>query len=377
MIIQSTRVWVEERFQALQIEMQQAKIIRILPYGTKEVDVDYQDKRIIPGMIDIHNHGYNGNDCNRATKQWLQEWVEAMPQDGVTATLATTSSAPTEVMLQGMSEIANFMEESHRGTQILGIYSEGPLISVEFRGAQSEENRVTPSVEAYHQFQNACKGKMIYCGIAPEMDQDLAMIQECVKNGVKVALCHTGATFEQCKAARDAGAISFTHTFNGMRGLHHREPGVVGAALRFDDMYAELIGDGVHVNIDVAHILGMAKGKDKLVLITDAVQIKGLTPGVYDMPGRNVTIGEDGVGRLPNGTLAGSSNRMNVMLGKLINQAELPEVIVINAATCNPAKLCGFGHVKGYITENYDADLAVLNDDYSVAQTYIAGEAML
>ena len=161
-----------------------------------------------------------------------------------------------------------------------------------------------------------------------------------------------------------------------MLGLHHREPGTAGAAMFFEDIYAELIADGVHVHPAVASVLGRVKGKDKLILVTDSVSIKGLKPGFYHMKGRDVTVGEDGCGRLPNGKLAGSSNRMNVLVGNLIEMMKLPLATAINAATINPAKRMGFAR-KGLIEAGYDADLCVLNDDYSVAQTWVLGEAML
>ena len=126
----------------------------------------------------------------------------------------------------------------------------------------------------------------------------------------------------------------------------------------------------------VASVLGRVKGKDKLILVTDSVSIKGLKPGFYHMKGRDVTVGEDGCGRLPNGKLAGSSNRMNVLVGNLIEMMKLPLATAINAATINPATRMGFAN-KGLIETGYDADLCVLNDDYSVAQTWVLGEAML
>ena len=144
----------------------------------------------------------------------------------------------------------------------------------------------------------------------------------------------------------------------------------------FEDIYAELIADGVHVHPAVASVLGRVKGKDKLILVTDSVSIKGLKPGFYHMKGRDVTVGEDGCGRLPNGKLAGSSNRMNVLVGNLIEMMKRPLATAINAATINPAKRMGFAR-KGLIEAGYDADLCVLNDDYSVAQTWVLGEAML
>ncbi len=377
MFLKSKRVWLEERFQPMQIRVEGGKITGLLPYDQPADALDYGDLRILPGLIDIHNHGYLGGDSNHATADWLRKWVSYLPSEGVTSLLATTSSAPEDTMLRGMAAIADAIEQHPRGAEILGVYSEGPLISVEFRGAQDEACIVKPTPEKITQYQNACRGRLVYCCIAPEMDEELAATRFCVGQGIRVSLGHTGATFDQCAAARAAGAVSFAHTYNAMRGLHHREPGTLGAAMYFKDMYAELIGDGVHVDFRAANLLARLKGKDRLILVTDSVQIKGLPPGEYHAQDRHVFLGEDGVGRLPNGSIAGSAARMNRLLGNLIDKAGVPEVTAINAATCNPVEMLGLADRKGYIRSGWDADLVVLEDDYAVRQTYCLGEAML
>lgn len=377
MIIQSTRVWYRERFQPLQIEISGGEIVDILEYGEVHGDEDYGDLRIIPGMIDIHNHGYGGLDCNHATKEWLRQWVRYLPSEGVTGILATTSTVPESLILEGMHNIASVMKEAPKGARILGVYSEGPLISSEFRGAQDINNIVKPAIEIIDKYQEASGGNLLYCCIAPEADDNMEVIKYCTSKGIRVAIGHSGATFSQCTLARSAGAKSFAHTFNGMRGLHHREAGVVGAAMYYDDMYAEVIGDGIHVDFNVVNILGKIKGKDKLILVSDSVQIKGLPPGEYRMPGRHVFLGEDGVGRLENGTIAGGTGKMNLLLRNLIEKARLDEATAINAATCNPLRMLGLDKSKGYIEKGYNADLTILADDYSVCQTFVLGEKML
>ncbi|MEA5017858.1 MAG: N-acetylglucosamine-6-phosphate deacetylase [Erysipelotrichaceae bacterium] len=378
MIIQSKRVWFDEAFRPLQLEITKDKITKVMPYNHVSVDKDYGDLRITPGLIDIHNHGFNGNDTNHATEEWLKDWMAYLPTEGVTSTLPTTSSASEENILKGLEAVANVMEQKYRGTNILGVYSEGPFISEKFRGAQDFAFRVIPTLETYEKYQKAARGNLIYVMVAPEeLDEDMTFIRHCVSQGLVVALGHTGASFDIITKARAAGAKIFTHTFNGMLGLHHREPGVVGAAMYYDDMYAEIVGDGVHVNKDVANVLARIKGKDKLITVTDSVQIKGLPPGERQMKDRFVIIGEDGVGRLPNGTLAGSSAKLNMLLKHQIEKAKIDEVTAINSVTCNPAKLLNFGHRKGYLNVNYDADIAVFNDDYTLKQTYVLGEEML
>ncbi|MEA5027103.1 MAG: N-acetylglucosamine-6-phosphate deacetylase [Erysipelotrichaceae bacterium] len=378
MIIQSKRVWFDETFRPLQLEVVNDKITKIMPYNHVKADKDYGDRMITPGLIDIHNHGYNGNDTNHATEEWLKEWMAYLPTEGVTATVPSTSSASQENILKGLQAVANVIDENPKGTKILGIYSEGPFVSDKFHGAQDLQFKVVPTKETYDVYQKAARGHLIYVMVAPEeLDENMTFIRYCVANGTVVALGHTGAKFEVVAKAREAGAKAFTHTFNGMLGLHHREPGTVGAAMYFDDMFAEIIGDGVHVNKVVANILAKVKGKDKLITVTDSVQIKGLPAGERQMKDRFVIIGEDGVGRLPDGTLAGSSAKLNMLLKHQIESAGISVVTAINSVTCNPALLLNFGHKKGYLRVGYDADLAVFNDDYTLKQTYVMGEEML
>ena len=378
MIIQSRNVYYDEMLRPLQIEISGDKITKIMPYGTCKPDRDYGENWIVPGLIDIHNHGYNGSDANHATPEFIREWMKYLPREGVTSTLPTTSSAPRATMLKGMEAIAQVIEEGHEGANILGIHSEGPFISEQFRGAQDPANLVIPTEDEIKTYQKACNGHLILVMLAPEMLKgDMSVVKYCVANGIKVTCGHTGATFEDITMAREAGAVSFTHTYNGMRGLHHREPGVVGAAMYYDDMYAELIGDGVHVSFPSANILAKAKGPHKLISVTDSVYFKGLPVGEYEVEGQKRYVCEDGVGRLANGTICGSANRLNVILGREITKANIPYQTAINSCTCNPANMLGFGNVKGYIRENYDADITVLDSEFNPVQTYVMGGEML
>lgn len=377
MIIQSRNVYVDEKFRKAQLEISDGKICRILPYGLKQPDRDYGDKWIIPGLIDIHTHGYKGGSTDNATVEWVREWAGYMPSEGVTSFLPGTSSCPEKNMFASMSAIAAVIEEGCRGANILGIYSEGPFMSEEFRGAQDLRYLTVPDRKKIDEYINACKGHLIYVMVAPEMLPDMDVIHYLREKGIAVACGHTGATFAQMTEAREAGAQAFTHTYNGMRGLHHREPGVVGAAMYYDDMYAEIIGDGVHVSFPSMNVLAKIKGKDKLISITDAVAAKGFPAGEYDYGGLKVTVCEDGVCRLPDGTICGSVSRLNDILRKEITMAGIPYQTAINSCTCNPARLLGFDNRKGYLKVGYDADITVLDENYDAVQTYVMGQEML
>lgn len=377
MIIQSKRVYFEERLQPKQIEIKEDKIIGVYPYGLYKVDKDYKGLIIMPGLCDAHNHGYDGKESNTADKKWLDKWTNYLPSEGVTSTLATISSHPKAGLLKALKNIGEYIDKHNKkGTHILGVYEEGPFIcSGKERGAQSVDYQIIPDRKVIDEFNNACNGHLIYVMIAPEMlEGKYDVIDYCVKKGIKVAIGHTGATFDICSEAIKHGAISFTHTYNGMKGLHHREPGVVGAAMYYDT-YAELICDGIHVNKYAANVLAKTKGKDKLILITDSVSIKGLKPGVYkDKNGKSRTISKDGVGYITGtNTLSGSCHKLNHILDFAIHEANIDFVTAMNAVTINPMRMLGINN-RGLIKENYIADIAVFDDNFNNKATYIDGK---
>ena len=377
MIIQGRKVYIDEELREAQLEIEDGRIKAILPCGNKPADADYGDNWVLPGLIDIHTHGYNGGSTDRATKEWIREWMAYLPSEGVTSVVPSTSSCPESSMFPSMTAIAEVLEEGCEGAEILGIYSEGPFMCEKYRGAQDLRYLTIPDRKKIDEYIAACKGHLIYVMVAPEMLPDMDVIRYLRSLNIAVACGHTGATFEQIREAREAGAQSFTHTYNGMRGLHHREPGVVGAAMYFDDMYAELIGDGVHVSFPAMHDLAKTKNKDRLISVTDAVAYKGWPVGEYRDGDTVMRVCEDGVCRLEDGTICGSANRLNEILGREITKANIPYVKAINSCTCNPANLMGFGQRKGYIKKDYDADICVLDENFNVVQTYVRGKAYL
>ena len=379
MIIQSRCVYYEEKLQPKQIEIKGDRITGVYPYGTFRADKDYKDLIVMPGLCDVHNHGYNGYEANTATKKWLDEWTSYLPSEGVTSTMATISSFPKEGLLKALKTIGTYIDKYNKsGTHILGVYEEGPFISSgKERGAQSLDFQIIPSRKVIDEFNEACGGHLKYVMIAPEMlEGDYSVIDYCISKGMKVSLGHTGADFETCEKAIAHGATSFTHTYNGMKGLHHREPGVVGAAMYFDGCYAEMICDGIHVNKYAANIMARMKGKDKLILITDSVNIKGLKPGVYESEekGRSTTVTKDGVGYITGtDTLAGSCHRLNHILDYAVHEAGIDLVTAMNAVTVNPMRMLGITD-RGLIREGYVADIAVFDDSFNTKAVYIDGK---
>ena len=330
-----------------------------------------------PGFIDTHTHGYGGGDASDGNPETIRKWIEYYPKEGVTTFLAGTVTRSEQRILQAMRAIAQVDEEGIDGAFLYGIFLQGPYTSHSYLGAYDPYLVQKPDVEQFKKFNEASGNRIKMIGLAVEKDEGHAVLKYCVSKGVKVSLGHSGVLYDEASQAVLEGANDITHCFNNMIPLHHREPGLPGAALTIHELFTEVIADGIHIHPAIVNLIGTMKGKDRLIVITDSSRYKGLAPGYYESVDRKVTIGEDGVGRLPNGKLAGSCITMPQSVKNLIEMAHLPEATAINAGTINPANMLGIGDHKGLIEPGYDADIAVMDGSYNVLQTYVMGNAKL
>ena len=380
MIIQSKNVWINEHFQPAQVEVSEQRIVAILPYNEKAVDKEYGANRILPGFIDIHDHGWHGGDANHANHEFIKEWQAYLPEEGITAFLPTTSTTFPKDLEHSFEVIGSFIEEDQgtNGAQIIGIHAEGPMISEEFRGSHNPELLVKPSVETFKKWQELAKGHIKLMTLAPENDVENVLTTYCHEHDVVISIGHTAATYEQAMAAVEAGAKSFTHTFNGMEDISHRKPTAVVAALDSEETFAEIIADGVHVDYSLVRVLAKLKGKDYLIAVTDSIWAKGCQPGVYPKPekGIEMVIDEQNVVRLANGKLAGSTNHLNNMVRNLVEKALLPEVIAINSVTKNPARLLNVNESMGEIKLGLLGNFTIIDEKYEVLETLVNGETV-
>ena len=379
MLIQSKKVWLADQFIAAAIEMNEGKITGVFPYGTKEVDVDYGDKRIVPGFIDIHCHGAFGFDTNDANEEGLRAWTKGIVTEGTTALLATTITQSEEVLTKAVANVAKVMEDGYEGAEILGIHFEGPYLDMLYKGAQPEQHIVKGTIEQFERYQKAAKGNIKLITMATETDEDFELTRYLADKGIVVSIGHSAATYEKAVMAWANGAKSMTHVYNGMTPFNHRKNGLVGAAFRLRTMYGEIICDGNHSTTAALNNFFMSKGADYSIMVSDALMAKGSPAGSkFIFGGNEIEIYEDGSAHLTaTGGLAGSTLRLNEGLRILVEEAMVPFNYAINSCTINPARCLGIDDRKGSIMVGKDADIVVLDTDYSVIQTYCRGTAQL
>ncbi len=379
MLIQSKKVWIADQFIPAVIEMNDGKITGVFPYGTKEADVDYGDKRIVPGFIDIHCHGAFTFDTNDANEEGLRAWTKGIVAEGTTAFLATTITQSEEVLTNAVANVAKVMEEGYEGAEILGIHFEGPYLDMVYKGAQPEQHIVKGTIEQFERYQKAAKGNIKYITMATETDDDFELTKYLAENGVVVSIGHSAATYEEAVMAWANGAKSMTHVYNGMTPFNHRKNGLVGASFRLRTMYGEVICDGNHSTTAALNNFFMSKGPDYAIMVSDALMAKGSPAGSkFIFGGNEIEIYEDGSAHLTKtGGLAGSTLKLNDGLRILVEEAMVPFNYAINSCTINPATCLGIADRKGSIMVGKDADIVVLDTDYSVIQTYCKGNAKL
>lgn len=376
MIIQSKRIWVLGQFIEAQLELEDGKIKNVLAYGAKPADKDYGERRIVPGFIDVHTHGAYGFDTNDAEEEGLRNWMKHIPEEGVTGICPTTITQTEEVLTKAVKNVAKVVADGYEGAEILCIHFEGPYLDMVYKGAQPEQCIVKPDVEQFKRYQKAADGLIKIITMATERDEDFELTRYCAANDVRVSIGHSAATIEEAGMAIANGATSMTHIFNGMTPFHHRKPGLVGAAMRFRDTFGEVICDGNHSTPDALNDLFMAKGRDYTIMITDALMVKGLPVGTKVLFGGNeIELYPDGSAHLTGAkSLAGSTLKVNEGLKVLVEKAMIPWDYAINSCTLNPARYLNVDDRKGKLVAGYDADIVVLNDDYSVEMTYVRGK---
>jgi N-acetylglucosamine-6-phosphate deacetylase len=324
---------------------------------------------IVPGFIDIHVHGGDGADFMDADPEAIHRVAAFHARHGTTALAATTLSASREDLLSTVRAVARFVPGPD-DADIPGIHLEGPFINAERAGAQDRPSiRLADIHELEALIAEAPRLPWIVT-VAPEVEGVPALMEH-FRDRVTFSIGHTSASFSDTVAALETGASHFTHLFNAMTGLHHREPGVVGAAMIAETSTVELIADGLHVHPAVLRIAGRMMGR-RVTLVTDATRACGMPDGTYRLYNYDVTV-SDGQATLADGTLAGSVLTMDRAVKNMVELAGLPIESVIPLATEVPAGILGVSLRKGKLEAGYDADIIVLNERLEIEQVFVRG----
>lgn len=369
LILTDARIVTPDGVVAGELEVDDGRITRIrtqeessAPDGTAAIESLHGDL-LLPGFVDVHVHGGGGHDMS-ASAEDMRRAVAFHRGHGTTTSLVSLVTAPVEDLCRQLGWAADLADAG----EIAGAHLEGPFLSQVRCGAQNPDHLLTPDRSAFDAMLQAARGHLRVITVAPELPGALELIDDAVAAGVVAAVGHTDATYDQASAAFDHGAQLATHLFNGMRPIHHREPGPVLASLDAG-VACEAINDGIHLHPAVLREV-LARGADRLVLITDAIDATGIGDGEYVLGGQPVVV-RDGAARLHSGSLAGSSLTMDAALARAVRDGvDLP--VAAAAAATNPARVIGLGD-RGRLAPGARADMVVLDDELRVRRVMREG----
>jgi len=367
MLILNGNVFLEGKFEKKDIRIENGKFAEIAEpgklcgLGQDEEVLDATDKYVIPGLVDVHTHGRIGLDFSKITEEELEQLLASYKACGVTSVLATTMTNEPAIVEESLRVIGEYIKKQEESAcdsraRLLGIHMEGPFFGKEKKGAHDETYLQKPDWEQFEKWQKLSGGNIRLITIDPCLEGAEEFIKKCVASGVKVSIGHTACDYETAVKAKKLGANHVTHTFNAMNPLHHREPGLIGAAMD-TGMYMELICDGIHVHPAMVRMIFAAQ-PDKVVLVSDSIPVAGMEDGEYQSGGLNVTL-KDGKAALADGTIAGSAVSLQDCLRNAIKFG-IPVEQAVNSATYLAAKSVGMEDVVGSIGVGRNADFLLL-----------------
>jgi N-acetylglucosamine-6-phosphate deacetylase len=322
--------------------------------------LDFPGATLAPAFFDVHIHGAKGHDAMEATPAALDAMGGFLASHGTGCFLATTVTAPLDATLRSLTGLAKLMARPPAAgvARPIGIHLEGPFLSRAKCGVQPVEHLLAPSIATFDRLFEAAGGHLRLMTLAPELPGASELIAHATARGVRVSLGHSNATAADTLAGIQAGAVSATHTFNAMRPLNHREPGILGTVLTADNLYAEMICDGVHVAPEIVKLWWRAKGPERAILMTDALSAAGMPDGSYQLGGFPVEVAQ---GRaMARGVLAGSVLTLDRALANFMRFTGAPLDVALRLATINPASMTGLGDQAGSLAVGRVASLVAV-----------------
>lgn len=377
-LIRHVKIVLEDSITEGSVRIENGIIARIIEGAAEdsfEADhiVDGQGAWLLPGFIDVHVHGGFGGDFMDANEESYDTITKFHASQGTTGMLATTVTASPEAIEAVFEAAGAYMKKEMPNAALLGVHLEGPFLSPKWIGAQNPAFLSPPRIDWLEDWTERFPGILKQLTLAPEIEGAFEAIKWLSERNIVAACGHTDATYEVMTRAAEAGLTQAVHTYNAMRPLHHREPGTVGAVLTDDRIYAELIADGHHVHPGAIKLLAASKPEDKLILITDAMSAAGRPDGLYELGGLPVIV-KDGVARLQEGNLAGSSLTMIGAFRFMLEHTGLSVNAISRCASANPARQLGLFDRTGSIAAGKQADLVLAEPDFSkVRSTWVNG----
>lgn len=357
----------------LEIEGTQIKTIDLnsVQSSEKQGALDAQDRKVIPGLFDMHTHGCDGVDTCDGNVEGYGKMAKYYADNGITSFLATTMSIDRDEIDKVCSLVRKFSEKEHDGAYLQGINMEGPFFSKKKCGAQDPKYIIDPDAELFRKINRDCGGFIKTVALAPELDGAMEFIDE-LKDEVLISIAHTMSDYDTAVKAMKKGVHHCTHLFNAMPAFTHREPGVVGAIFEDDHATAELICDGIHIHPAVIRSVFKILGYDRVCLISDSMCAAGLPDGEYHLGGQAVFV-KEGAARLANGALAGSSTNLFRCM-RNVHSFGIPFEMAVKAASLNPARAVGVDHMTGSIQEGKHADIVMLDDELNPLHVFVKGK---